>query len=156
MIYNKKDKYRQLFPQIKALITKDRFISNLSTFAAFIYHEFSFFWVGFYLLDKNELVVGPYQGPIACLTLPYNKGVCWKAVLNQKSIIVPNVDECEGHISCNPLSKSEIVVPLYDIDNNITGVLDIDSNEYNAFDETDRIYLEKYVDLIRRSPGHLF
>ena len=156
MNYNREDKYKQLFPQIKALITKDRFISNLSTFSAFIYHEFSFFWVGFYLLDEKELVVGPYQGPVACLSLPYEKGVCWKAILNQKSIIVPDVDEFEDHISCNPLSKSEIVIPLHDLDNTIIGVLDIDSDQYNAFDETDRIYLEKYVDLIRRSPDHLF
>ena len=156
MNYNREDKYKQLFPQIKALITKDRFISNLSTFSAFIYHEFSFFWVGFYLLDKKELVVGPYQGPVACLSLPYGKGVCWKAILNQKSIIVPDVDEFEDHISCNPLSKSEIVIPLHDSDNTILGVLDIDSDQYNAFDETDRIYLEEYVDLIKRSPDYLF
>ncbi len=149
MISDRQDKYKRLFPQISNLISSPHLISNLATMAAFIYHEFSSFWVGFYLFEGNELLIGPYQGPVACICLPAKKGVCWKAVSEQKSIIVPNVDIFEDHISCHPSSKSEIAIPLRNKKDEIIGVLDIDGDKYNMFDETDRVYLERYLDLIK-------
>ena len=141
--------YNDLYPQIKSLLANNLFISNLSTFVAVIYNELAFFWVGIYLLRDQRLIVGPYQGPVACIELPYNKGVCWHAIRENKTVIVPDVNKFKDHISCNSRSKSEIVIPIRNADNNIIGVLDIDSDKLNDFNETDRYYLEKYVELLK-------
>ena len=107
-----------------------------------------FFWTGFYFLKDGKLIVGQYQGPVACQELKKNEGVCWAGINNQKAIIVKNVEEFEGHITCDSRSKSEIVIPLKDKDGNIIGVLDVDSNEYNQFDEIDEMELTSILDLI--------
>jgi GAF domain-containing protein len=108
----------------------------------------SFFWVGFYLLNDGHLIVGPYQGPLACIKLEKNKGVCWAAVNTQKTIVVPDVHKFPGHIACDPRSRSEIVVPLRNQPGEIIGVFDIDSRLSNNFDETDALGLEKIVSLV--------
>jgi L-methionine (R)-S-oxide reductase len=107
-----------------------------------------FFWTGFYLLHQGELVVGPYQGPLACLVLEKNQGVCWAGVLRRETVIVPDVHKFPGHIACDNRSNSEIVVPLFDAKNEVWGVLDVDSREFSAFSEVDREWLEKIVRMI--------
>jgi GAF domain-containing protein len=135
--------YQSLLPQIRALIEdeEDR-IANMANIAAALKQTFGFFWVGFYLVKGNELVLGPFQGPVACTRIPFGKGVCGTAWKERRTIIVPDVNQFPGHIACNSESKSEIVVPLF-VNGEIIGVLDIDSNRLNAFDETDATYLEK-------------
>jgi GAF domain-containing protein len=117
-------------------------IANLANTAAALHQTFGFFWVGFYLLKENELVLAPFQGPVACTRIQYGKGVCGTAWQRSETIIVPDVEQFPGHIACNARSKSEIVVPLFSKENMI-GVLDIDSDQLNSFDETDKFYLEK-------------
>ncbi len=137
----KEELYQSLIPQIKALIgdEKDQ-IANLANVTAALKEAFNFFWVGFYLVKDSELVLGPFQGPVACTRIRLGKGVCGQAWSTAKTLLVPNVEEFPGHISCSSLSKSEIVVPL--LKNEIVvGVLDIDSNLINDFDEIDKIYL---------------
>ncbi len=122
----------------------------MSTIIAVLHHKMNtFFWTGFYLLQENgELLVGPYQGTLACIKLKKNTGVCWAAINNAVTVVVPDVHKFPGHIACDTASKSEIVVPLKDKAGNIIGVLDVDSTELNSFDETDREGLEKIVSLI--------
>lgn len=145
---NKEEQYKSLLPQIQALVSgEEDLIANLANIAAALKEQFNFFWVGYYLLKENELVLGPFQGPVACTRIRHNKGVCGAAWAKNETIIVPNVDEFPGHIACSSLSKSEIVVPLYN-DNKLIGVLDVDSAELNTFDEIDRNYLEKINNLI--------
>ncbi|TAE87403.1 MAG: GAF domain-containing protein [Bacteroidetes bacterium] len=142
--------YEELMPQIKSLIAGEpNLIANLANIAGALKQTFNLWWVGFYLVDKQELVLGPFQGPIACTRIGYNKGVCGTAWANAKTILVPNVEEFPGHIACSAASKSEIVVPIIK-DNTIFGVLDCDSEFLNHFDETDRIYLEQLCDLIAK------
>jgi GAF domain-containing protein len=108
----------------------------------------NFFWTGYYLLHEGELIVGCYQGPLACQVLEKNRGVCWAAIQQQKTIIVPDVNQFPGHIACDSRSKSEIAVPLKDTRGNVRGVLDVDSQLLNNFDETDATWLEKIVNMI--------
>ena len=145
---NKKEKYQSLLPQIKSLIDGEPdLIANLANIAASLRQAMNFFWVGFYIVKKNELVLGPFQGPIACTRIALGKGVCGTAWKEKKSILVPNVDEFPGHIACSSDSKSEIVIPI--IKNGVvTMILDVDSNQLNDFDETDQAFLEELADQI--------
>jgi GAF domain-containing protein len=141
---SKKEKYRVLLPQIESLVEREpELIPNLANIAAVLKYTFNFFWVGFYLVKGNELVLGPFQGPVACTRIGYGKGVCGTAWKEQRTLIVPDVEQFPGHIACNSASRSEIVVPLYSKEKIITGVLDIDSDALAAFDETDALYLNK-------------
>ena len=142
---SKKEKYRNLTTQIEALIggEPDR-IANLANVAAALKQTFGFFWVGFYLVKDGTLVLGPFQGPIACTRIAYGRGVCGTAWKERKTMIVPDVNLFAGHIACNSESKSEIVVPMLS-GGEVTGVLDIDSNRLNDFDERDAIFLEEIV-----------
>ena len=121
----------------------------MATINAVLHHKMpGFFWTGFYLLDNGELLVGPYQGTLACIRLKKDTGVCWAGINRGQTVIVPDVEKFEGHIACSSLSRSEIVVPVFDVNNKVTGVLDVDSRELNNFDDTDRKYLEEIVHLI--------
>ncbi|UIR55291.1 GAF domain-containing protein [Sphingobacterium sp. SRCM116780] len=144
----KEEQYVGLIPQIKGLITgEDNQIANLANVAAALKEQFNFFWVGFYLVAGEQLVLGPFQGPVACTRINYGRGVCGTAWKESKTIVVPNVDEFPGHIACSSLSKSEIVIPIYQQDS-IVGILDVDSAELNAFDEIDEKYLTEIVSLL--------
>ena len=138
---SKAEKYQELVPQLKALLIgeKDE-IANLANFVAALKETFGFFWVGFYLVKENELVLGPFQGPIACTRIKIGKGVCGTSWEQGKAILVPDVDQFPGHIACSSLSKSEIVVPLIK-NQKVIGVLDVDSDQLNDFDEVDEKYL---------------
>lgn len=146
----KEDQYKSLIPQIEALLTGEgNLIANLANVAAALKEQFDFFWVGFYLIEGNELVLGPFQGPVACTRIAYNKGVCGSAWAQKKIIVVPNVDDFPGHIACSSLSKSEIVLPLYQAEK-IIGVLDVDSHRLNDFDEVDEKYLQEIIQLLKK------
>ena len=145
---DKKERYESLLPQIKALIESETDqVANLANLAAALRFGMGFFWVGFYIVKDEELVLGPFQGPIACTRIRKGKGVCGTSWAEAKTILVPNVDEFPGHIACSSDSKSEIVVPFFN-DGKVTMVLDVDSDRLNDFDETDQYYLEKLRDLI--------
>lgn len=146
---NKKDKYETLLPQIKSLIGDEKdLIANMANLSAALWQTFGFFWIGFYRVDNTkgnkQLVLGPFQGPIACTRIRYGKGVCGSAWQMGKTLIVPDVDQFPGHIACNSASRSEIVVPVFKGEE-IIGVLDIDSDRMNDFDEIDSLYLERIV-----------
>lgn len=142
---DKEEQYKNLLPQIKGLLTGEPdLIANLANIAAALKEQFNFFWVGFYLIKENQLVLGPFQGPVACTRIAYNKGVCGTAWAKEETLIVPNVDEFPGHIACSSLSKSEIVLPVY-IDKQLIGVLDVDSADLNSFDQIDKKYLEEIL-----------
>lgn len=142
--FTKEERYEQLLPQIKALIAEETdIIANLSNICAVLkYNMPGFFWVGFYTIKGNELVLGPYQGPVACTRIQLSNGVCGAAATKKETIIVPDVDKFPGHIACSSLSKSEIVIPLFNGDD-VIGVLDVDSDSLNMFDKTDKKYLEE-------------
>jgi len=148
----KADVYESLLPQIKALITgEDNLIANLANVSAALRQSFNFFWVGFYLVDSgSELILGPFQGDIACTRIIKGKGVCGTCWEQQKSIIVPNVDEFPGHIACSSMSKSEIVVPILK-NNKIRLILDVDSDRLDDFNQTDQMYLEQLAQIISES-----
>jgi GAF domain-containing protein len=133
--------YLGIIPQIQALIggETDR-VANLANVAAALKEAFGFFWVGFYMVQDTELVLGPFQGPVACTRIKLGRGVCGQAWANAETLLVPDVEAFPGHISCSSLSKSEIVVPLFK-NGIVAGVLDVDSNKLNDFDETDKLYL---------------
>lgn len=151
----KKEKYESLLPQIHALMEGETdLIANLSNTAAALKQTFNFFWVGFYLVKNTELVLGPFQGTIACTRIQKGKGVCGTCWENGKTIIVPDVDAFPGHIACSNASRSEIVVPIFDTNNNIVGVLDVDSDVLEDFDDTDKIYLEKLCRMIGEEFSH--
>ncbi len=144
----KEDQYIGLVPQIKGLVTGEtNQIANLANIAAALKEQFNFFWVGFYLIEGEQLVLGPFQGPVACTRIQYGRGVCGTSWKENKTIIVPNVDEFPGHIACSSLSKSEIVIQIYK-NKNIIGILDVDSDELNAFDDIDAQYLTEIVSLL--------
>jgi GAF domain-containing protein len=146
---SKEEKYRSLIPQIRMLVADEPdLIANLANIAAAFKQTFNFFWVGFYLIQANELVLGPFQGPPACTRIRYAKGVCGTAWKERKIMLVPDVHQFPGHIACNSASRSEIVVPLYDKKEEIRGVLDIDSDELSAFDAIDAYYLKSFFDQI--------
>lgn len=147
---NKADRYATLIPQIEALLTgEDDLIANLANVCAALRETMNFFWVGFYIVKGNELVLGPFQGPIACTRIRMGKGVCGTVWKERKTMIVPNVDEFPGHIACNSASKSEIVLPAFS-KNEVALVLDVDSDKLNDFDETDERYLEQLMRIIER------
>lgn len=142
----KEDKYKELIPQLKSLIdTEEDLIANLANICAALKQSFNFWWVGFYLIKNDQLVLGPFQGPIACTRINFGKGVCGKSWELNKTLIVPNVDEFEGHIACSSLSKSEIVIPIKDKNKTIIGVLDVDSEFLNHFNETDEMFLNQIL-----------
>ncbi|WP_297175843.1 GAF domain-containing protein [uncultured Porphyromonas sp.] len=147
---SREERYRELYPQLRALLSveTDR-IANLANMAAALRQTFGFFWVGFYLVSERELVLGPFQGDIACTRIPYGRGVCGDAWAQGQTLVVPDVESYPGHIACSSLSRSEVVVPIYDRSGEIMGVLDIDSQEVGDFsEELDRPWLELYVGLL--------
>lgn len=143
-IGSKAEKYQTLLPQIKSLIEGEPdLIANLANVSAALKETFGFFWAGFYLVKEDELVLGPFQGPIACTRIKKGRGVCGTAWAEDETQIVPDVDAFPGHIACSSLSRSEIVVPLKREDGEVWGVLDVDSEQLNTFDETDARFLEE-------------
>ena len=145
---DKKDRYEALIPQVESLISGEKdLVANLANMTSVLNHTFGFLWVGFYLVREGELVLGPFQGPVACTRIAKGKGVCGKAWSLKKTIIVPNVDEFPGHIACSFESRSEIVVPVIK-NNEVKMVLDLDSDQLDDFDQVDQEYLEKLVQLI--------
>jgi GAF domain-containing protein len=149
---DKEGKYSVLLPQIKSLIAGEKnLIANLANITAALKETFNFFWVGFYLVIDNELVLGPFQGSIACTRIAYGKGVCGTAWKEMKTIIVDDVDKFPGHIACSSLSRSEIVVPIFNKNNVVTMVLDIDSDKLADFDTVDQKYLEQLAVIIQTS-----
>ena len=157
---NKEELYKEVLAQAASVVAGETdLIANMANVAALLHEAFGFWWTGFYRVitpkverqktaslkvERGELVLGPFQGPLACTRIPFGKGVCGTAWAKAETIIVPNVHEFAGHIACSSESNSEIVVPMFQ-DGEIIGVLDIDSKEYNTFDETDKRYLEQIV-----------
>ena len=145
----KEEQYQALLPQIKALIDgEEDLIANLANIAAALKQQFGWLWVGFYLVKRDILVLGPFQGPVACTRIQKGRGVCGKSWELAQTLVVPDVEKFPGHIACSSLSKSEIVLPLFDNNETVTGVLDIDSEQLDTFDETDQRYLEEIVSWI--------
>ncbi len=145
---SKEEQYQNLIPQIQGLLTGENdLIANLANVCAALKEQFNWLWVGFYLVKNDELVLAPFQGPVACTRIKKGRGVCGAAWQQAATLIVPNVEAFPGHIACSSLSKSEIVVPVFK-NNEVIGVLDVDSTELNTYDEVDKFYLEKIVSLI--------
>ena len=145
---SKEEQYKMLFPQMQSLIGNETdMIANMANMAAALKQTFDFYWVGFYIVRDNQLVLGPFQGPIACTRIKPSRGVCGTAWSEARTLIVPDVDKFPGHIACNSASRSEIVVPLKKNDS-VYAVLDIDSDTLNSFDETDKQWLEKIVGIL--------
>ena len=146
----KLQKYERIRTQLVDLLEKsDSPQARMATITALLHHKFeTFFWTGFYTLHEGELTVGPYQGPLACLVLQKDTGVCWAGLNQQKTLVVPNVHEFPGHIACDSRSNSEIVVPLKNAEGAVIGVLDVDSQKFEAFDEEDAKGLESIVQLV--------
>ena len=147
---NKAERYQSLLPQIEALIAGEKdLIANLANIASAMKYGMDYFWVGFYLVKEGELVLGPFQGPVACTRIAKGKGVCGKSWEEKSVIIVDNVDEFPGHIACNSASKSEIVLPAI-INGEVSLILDVDSDRIGDFDETDKRYLTRITGLIEK------
>ena len=145
----KDEKYALLYKQIAAITESESdTIANMANVAAMIQATFGFWWTGFYRVVGQELVLGPCQGPLACSRIAYGRGVCGTAWKEQCTQLVPDVEQFPGHIACSSASKSEIVVPLFGTDGNVTAVLDIDSEHLATFDETDRLWLERIVEIL--------
>jgi L-methionine (R)-S-oxide reductase len=142
--------YQSLIPQIEALLYgEDDMIANLANICAALKEQFKWFWVGFYLIKQNELVLGPFQGPVACTRIAKGKGVCGAAWAQAETLIVPDVDKFPEHIACSSLSRSEIVIPLINDKNEIMGVFDVDSEYLAYFDETDAQFLQQIIKLVK-------
>ena len=147
----KEEKYELLVSQIRALIEGENdVIAVMSNVAAAIHQTMGFWWTGFYRVKNEELVLGPFQGPVACMHIPYGKGVCGTAWQRAETVVVEDVEQFPGHIACSSESKSEIVVPVFDGDGKVTAVLDIDSEKLATFDDTDRRYLEEICRLLTK------
>lgn len=147
---NKKERYKTLIPQLEALVSGEKdLIANLSNVVAALKQSMNFFWVGFYLVKEGQLVLGPFQGPVACTRIDFGKGVCGTAWKEKKTIVVPDVDLFPGHIACSAASRSEIVVPVFK-NHEVAMVLDVDSENINDFDEDDAAALAKVVELTER------
>ena len=145
----KVEKYRLLLKQAQALVEDEtNLIANLSNLSSLIHFTFNFWWTGFYFVDGKQLVLGPFQGPLACTRIPYGKGVCGTAWAEKKTLVVPDVEQFPGHIACSSESRSEIVVPIFK-DGEVWAELDIDSKELNTFDEIDKEWLERIVMEVR-------
>lgn len=144
----KEEQYEALLPQIQGLLDgEEDLVANLANVAAALKEQFGWLWVGFYLVKKDELVLGPFQGPVACTRIRKGRGVCGAAWAQAKTLVVPDVAQFPGHIACSSLSRSEIVVPVLK-NKNVVAVLDVDSVELNAFDQTDQRYLEAIIQLL--------
>ena len=144
----KEEKYTLLYKQIESVTEEESdVIANMANIASMIHQTFGFWWTGFYRVVAKELLLGPFQGPLACSRIAYGKGVCGTAWKEQKSEVVPDVDKFPGHIACSSASKSEIVVPVF-LNGEVVAILDIDSEHYNTFDNTDKEWLERIVKLL--------
>ena len=144
----KRDKYEMLYRQLESLLEGETDeIANMANTAALIHETFGFWWTGFYIVKDGQLVLGPFQGPVACTRIPFGKGVCGTAWKRGESIVVPDVELFPGHIACSSLSRSEIVVPIIR-NGEVVAVIDIDSKELGCFDDTDRSWLEKIATLL--------
>lgn len=147
---SKDEKYRQLLPQIEALMQGEPdLIANLANISAALKQVMDFFWVGFYRSNGTELVLGPFQGPVACTRIPFSKGVCGACYTQKQTILVPDVEQFPGHIACSSASRSEIVVPVFK-GAEVAMVLDIDSDQLNDFDHVDQQYLEQLMKLVEK------
>ena len=145
---SKTGKYQEIYKQIESVVGGETDqIANMANTAALLHEAFGFWWTGFYIVKGGQLVLGPFQGPVACTRIGFGKGVCGTSWSKRETIVVPNVHEFPGHIACSSLSQSEIVVPMFR-DNEVYAVLDIDSKELSTFDETDKDWLEKIVRLL--------
>ena len=145
----KEEQYRSLMPQLVSLtLGETDFVANLANIVGALKQAFGFFWVGVYLVKKDQLVLGPFQGPVACTRIAKGKGVCGTCWEKKQVMLIPDVDRFPGHISCNSDSKSEIVVPVTDENGNVILVIDVDSDKLNDFDATDQRYLEEIAGLI--------
>ena len=144
--------YDSITPQVKGLLSDETDqIANLANFAAALREAFGFFWVGFYIKRENQLVLGPFQGPIACTRINFDKGVCGYCYRRKETVIVPNVEEFPGHIACSSASKSEIVVPVFDKNGDVSMVLDVDSDKLDDFSEADKEGLEQLVKILEKT-----
>jgi len=159
---DKKEKYESLLPQLSALINGETDLTaNLANISAALKETFGWLWVGFYWVKNDQLVLGPFQGPIACTRIKFGKGVCgtvWKnavETLHAKSLLIPDVEKFPGHIACSSSSVSEIVVAIFDIAGKVIGVLDVDSERFDVLDETDVVYLERISKLITNSLDYI-
>jgi len=146
---NKEENYKLLFEQVKALIAGETDeVAIMANVCAAIHEAMGFFWTGFYIVKGEELVLGPFQGPVACMHIAYGRGVCGTAWQRAESVVVPDVEAFPGHIACSSLSRSEIVVPVFDTEGKVKAVLDIDSKELGTFDAIDRQWLEEIVKML--------
>lgn len=147
----KEDKYKALLPQVKGLLEGETdYIANMANLSAVLKSTFNFFWVGFYVVREGELVLGPFQGPLACTRIRKGKGVCGTSWQDKLTVLVDDVDAFPGHIACSSLSKSEIVVPLIH-EQEVWAVLDVDSDTVSSFDEIDKKYLEEMVTFLKKN-----
>lgn len=145
----KEEQYTSLLPQISALVSGEKsLVANMSNIAAALKEQFNWWWVGFYIVENEELVLGPFQGPVACTRIKKGRGVCGTAWLKEETLIVPDVNQFPGHIACSSFSKSEIVIPIVR-NNEVKAVLDVDSENYDSFDEIDKNYLKQIVGLLQ-------
>ena len=145
---DKAGRYEELYKQIESVVSGETDqIANMANTAALLHETFGFWWTGFYIVRDSQLVLGPFQGPVACTRIGFGKGVCGTSWERKETIVVPDVHEFPGHIACSSLSQSEIVVPMFKGDE-VYAVLDIDSKELSTFDEVDRLFLEKIVGLL--------
>lgn len=148
---SKQEKYESLLPQIKALVEGESdYIANISNIMSALKFGMNWFWVGVYFVKNEQLILGPFQGPIACTRIALGKGVCGTSWKEKRTIIVEDVEQFPGHIACSSLSRSEIVVPAFDKDGNVTLVLDVDSEHLATYDETDKKYLEQIIRIIEQ------
>ena len=146
---SKASKYQEIYKQIESVVSGETDqIANMANTAALLHEAFGFWWTGFYIVKGGQLVLGPFQGPVACTRIGFGKGVCGASWSRRETIVVPNVHEFPGHIACSSLSQSEIVVPMFRGDE-VCAVLDIDSKELATFDETDKEWLERIVELLQ-------
>ena len=146
---SKEAQYDLILRQLAALLEgEEDGIAKMANVAAVLHESFGFWWTGFYRVAGEELILGPFQGPVACMHIPFGKGVCGTSWRRNASVVVPDVEQFPGHIACSSASRSEIVVPVHGSDGAVTAVLDIDSDRLATFDETDRIWLEKIVTLL--------
>jgi GAF domain-containing protein len=146
----KEGRYKRIFLQLEELLIKTNDpLARMSSICAVLHHKMDhYFWTGFYLLKENNLIVGPYQGPLACQELEKDRGVCWAAVNRREPVLVPDVNEFPDHIACDSRSQSEIALPVFDRVNQIRAVFDVDSDRLDAFSPTDQIYLVRILELI--------
>jgi GAF domain-containing protein len=153
VVGTKEEQYKALIPQIEGLLTGETdLIANMANVAAALKEQFGWLWVGFYVVKNDELVLGPFQGPVACTRIRRGRGVCGTSWEQAKTLIVPDVEKFPGHIACSSLSRSEIVVPVLK-NNEVVAVLDVDSEQVDLFDETDKKFLEEVVKLINFQPN---